>query len=134
MKLKPIINSLLENDLYKVNMQWVVLHQFNKDVCKWAFKCRNKDTKFTTDMVKEIKEQLDHKEPADGLQSETDEQRLGFSYVDLDILIRTGHGTDSLKQKVTAKFKANKFKTEIIQLPRPDARKLGLQDFVSNIA
>lgn len=60
MKLKPIINSLLENDLYKVNMQQVVLHQFNKDVCKWAFKCRNEDVKFTSEMVKEIKEQLDH--------------------------------------------------------------------------
>lgn len=60
MKLKPIINSLLENDLYKVNMQQVILHQFNKDVCKWAFKCRNKDVHFTAEMVNEIKEQLDH--------------------------------------------------------------------------
>lgn len=60
MKLKSIINSLLENDLYKVNMQQVILHQFNKDVCKWAFKCRNKDVKFTSEMVNEIKAQLDY--------------------------------------------------------------------------
>lgn len=60
MKLDPIITSLLETDQYKVNMQQVVLHQFNKDVVKWCFKCRNADVKFTPEMISEIKEQIAH--------------------------------------------------------------------------
>jgi nicotinate phosphoribosyltransferase len=51
MKLKPIITSLLETDQYKLNMQSVFLHQFNKDITKWAFKCRNTDVKFTPEMI-----------------------------------------------------------------------------------
>ena len=60
MKLKPIINSLLETDLYKFSMGQTIYHQFNKDVTKWAFKCRNKGVTFTSEMVQEIKEQIDH--------------------------------------------------------------------------
>ena len=60
MKLDPIITSLLETDQYKSNMQQVVLHQFNKDVVKWCFKCRNADVKFTPEMISEIKEQIAH--------------------------------------------------------------------------
>lgn len=80
-----------------------------------------------------LPEQLVHKEPADGLQPETDEERLGFSYADLDVLIRTGMGTDDLKQKAVAKFKANKFKTDIIRIPRPNVSTLWLEDFFSNV-
>lgn len=78
-----------------------------------------------------LPEKLVHKAPADGLQPETDEQRLGFSYADLDLLVRTGRGSADLKEKVLAKWRANKFKTEIIQLPRPDIRKLGLEDYAA---
>ena len=60
MKLKPIINSLLETDLYKFSMRQVISHQFNKDRTNWAFRCRNKNVRFTPEMVREIKEQLDH--------------------------------------------------------------------------
>lgn len=60
MKLKPIINSLLETDQYKINMQQVVFSQFNQDRTTWAFKCRNANVKFTPEMVNEIREQLDH--------------------------------------------------------------------------
>ena len=60
MKLKPIINSLLETDQYKVNMQQVVFSQFNQDRTTWAFKCRNANVKFTPEMITEIREQLDH--------------------------------------------------------------------------
>lgn len=60
MKLKPIIESLLETDQYKVNMQQVVLHQFNKDRVVWTFKCRNEGVKFTPEMIAEIREQVDH--------------------------------------------------------------------------
>lgn len=60
MELKPIITSLLETDQYKLNMQSVFLHQFNKDITKWVFKCRNTDIKFTPEMIQEIKDQIDY--------------------------------------------------------------------------
>ena len=59
MKLEPIITSLIETDLYKLNMWQVFLHQFNKDKTVWAFKCRNSDVKFTPEMVAEIRRQID---------------------------------------------------------------------------
>lgn len=60
MKLKPIITSLLETDQYKFNMGNVIFKKFNDYTTTWAFKCRNKDVKFTDEMVNEIKEQFDH--------------------------------------------------------------------------
>ena len=60
MKLKPIINSLLETDLYKFSMGQTIYHQFNKDMTTWAFKCRNKGVIFTPEMVQEIREQIAH--------------------------------------------------------------------------
>ena len=60
MRLSPIINSLLETDLYKFSMGACIFHQFNKDMTRWAFKCRNTDVRFTFDMIAEIQEQIDH--------------------------------------------------------------------------
>lgn len=60
MKLKPIINSLLETDLYKFSMGQAIFHQFNKDTTTWNFKCRNKGVWFTSEMLDEISEQLAH--------------------------------------------------------------------------
>ena len=60
MKLDPIITSLIETDLYKLNMWQVFLHQFNKDKTVWAFKCRNPGVKFTPEMVAEIRAQIDY--------------------------------------------------------------------------
>ena len=60
MKLDPIITSLIETDLYKLNMWQVFLHQFNKDKVVWAFKCRNPGVKFTPEMVAEIRKQIDY--------------------------------------------------------------------------
>ena len=58
MKLNPIINSLLETDLYKFSMGQAIYHQFPSYMTTWTFKCRNKDVFFTPAMVEEIKEQL----------------------------------------------------------------------------
>ena len=60
MKLKPIINSLLETDAYKLNMNAVCLEKFSTDRCKWAFRCRNDDVRFTEEMIEEICEQIHH--------------------------------------------------------------------------
>lgn len=58
MKLNPIINSLLETDLYKFSMGQAIYHQFPEYMTTWTFKCRNTDVKFTPEMVEEIKEQI----------------------------------------------------------------------------
>jgi len=55
-----IINSLIENDLYKFNMNDVICRKFNDYTTVWTFKCRNKNVKFTPEMVAEIRRQVDH--------------------------------------------------------------------------
>jgi nicotinate phosphoribosyltransferase len=59
MVLKPIITSHIETDAYKINMLQVVFSQFSNDRTTWAFKCRNKNVKFTPEMVAEIRKQID---------------------------------------------------------------------------
>lgn len=60
MKFKPIVESLLDTDLYKFNMDQVIFHK-HTDLCgQYFFKCRNKNVRFTPEMVEEIKEQVDH--------------------------------------------------------------------------
>ncbi len=58
MKLKPIIVSLLETDLYKFSMGQAIYHQFPGYKTTWTFKCRNTDVHFTDEMVEEIREQI----------------------------------------------------------------------------
>ena len=59
MKLKPIIKSLLETDSYKLSMGQAIFHQFPTYKTTWSFKCRNKNVKFTPEMLKEIEDQID---------------------------------------------------------------------------
>lgn len=58
MKLKQIITSLLETDLYKFSMGQAIYHQYPSYKTRWTFKCRNTDVKFTQEMVQEIKDQI----------------------------------------------------------------------------
>ncbi len=58
MKLKPIITSLLETDMYKFSMGQAIYHQFPHYKTTWAFACRNRDVKFSKEMVEEIREQI----------------------------------------------------------------------------
>ncbi|MBQ6270320.1 MAG: nicotinate phosphoribosyltransferase [Clostridiales bacterium] len=58
MKLHPIITSLLETDMYKFSMGQAIYHQFPSYKTTWTFRCRNKDVKFTEEMIQEIKDQL----------------------------------------------------------------------------
>lgn len=58
MKLKPIITSLLETDLYKFSMGQAIYHQFPSYKTTWTFKCRNAGVKFTEEMVQEIIDQI----------------------------------------------------------------------------
>lgn len=56
--MERIINSLLETDAYKFSMGQAIYHQFSDYKTTWSFKCRNKDVKFTSEMVEEIKNQI----------------------------------------------------------------------------
>ena len=60
------------------------------------------------------------KTPVDGLQAQSDEERLGFTYADLDKFIRFNEGSDEFKTLIRKKYKQNKFKLEIVQMPQPD--------------
>ena len=64
--------------------------------------------------------ELVDKTPVDGLQTQTDEERLGFTYADLDKFIRLNEGSDEFKALIRKKYKQNKFKLEIVQMPQPD--------------
>ena len=64
--------------------------------------------------------QLIDKTPVDGLQAQTDEERLGFTYADLDKFIRFNEGSDEFKALIRKKYLTNKFKLEIVQMPQPD--------------
>jgi NAD+ synthase len=63
-----------------------------------------------------IPENLLYKTPADGLQSETDEDRLGMKYSDVDKFIRYNIGSDVLKEKVIDRYLKNKFKLNMIHI------------------
>ena len=51
--MEQIINSLLENDMYKFSMGQAIYHQYSDYKTTWTFKCRNEGVKFTKEMVKE---------------------------------------------------------------------------------
>ncbi len=59
-RLKDIIRSLLETDLYKFSMGQAIYHQFPTYTTTWTFKCRNTDVHFTEEMVEEIRAQIRH--------------------------------------------------------------------------
>jgi len=76
----------------------------------------------TTEEVMEIGDDLGlpkelvHKTPVDGLQSKTDEDKLGFTYHEVNVLIREGeHGPNY--DKIIKMYRANKFKLDIVQIP-----------------
>lgn len=58
MQLGQIITSLLEIDLYKLSMGQAIYHQFPSYKTTWTFKCRNRDVRFTHEMVEEIRAQI----------------------------------------------------------------------------
>lgn len=64
------------------------------------------------------------KTPTDGLCGQTDEEKLGFSYKDLDNFIRNDIGTDEFKDKIRNLYNKNKFKLDIVQIPHPNFNNL----------
>ena len=70
-----------------------------------------------------------HKTPVDGLQSKTDEEKLGFTYQALDWYIREDIGSEGLKKVIDELYIKNKFKTDMVCIPGPSFLNLG--NFVS---
>lgn len=62
---------------------------------------------------------LTHKTPIDGLQPLSDEDKLGFTYAQLDKFIRENEGTDEFKQLIVKKYLSGKFKLDIVRIPQP---------------
>ena len=60
MRLEPIVQSLLDTDLYKFNMDQVIFHKHTDLMGEYHFKCRSKGIVFTPEIVEEINAQIDH--------------------------------------------------------------------------
>ncbi|PHV10501.1 nicotinate phosphoribosyltransferase [Chitinimonas sp. BJB300] len=56
----PVIQSLLDTDLYKFTMMQTILHQHPTAQAEYAFKCRNKPDLPLAKLREEIEAQLDH--------------------------------------------------------------------------
>ena len=52
--MNQIINSLLETDMYKFSMGQAIYHKFSGYNTTWSFACRNKNVRFSEEMVDEI--------------------------------------------------------------------------------
>lgn len=59
MQVNGIVKSLLDTDLYKINMLCVYFNRFPNKIGRFEFKCRNKDVRFTSAMLKRINDELD---------------------------------------------------------------------------
>lgn len=70
------------------------------------------------------------KTPVDGLQPLSDEEKLGFTYGDLDKFIRLNEGDDEFKDKIRSIYNKNKFKLEIVCMPQPV---LNLPNYVTGL-
>ncbi len=55
----PIINSLLDTDLYKFTMMQTALHQFSTTSVEYSFKCRN-NAEWTDEILQKIIKEVDH--------------------------------------------------------------------------
>lgn len=60
---------------------------------------------------------LVHKTPSDGLCGKSDEDNLGFTYAEINKIIRTGEKTEHFDE-IVKRYNSNRFKLEMINLPR----------------
>ena len=68
-----------------------------------------------------LPEVLIDKVPSDGLCGQTDEEKLGFTYAELDRYIRTGEIDDPVsKERIDYLHKINKFKLELMPAFKPE--------------
>lgn len=77
-----------------------------------------------------LPERLVCKKPGDGLQPLGDEDRLGFTYAEMDAFIRMNEGDEGLKARILDRYRKNKFKTDIVDIPGP---KFDYPNFVAEL-
>lgn len=94
----------------------VLFGKFDYELSDDGVACKNyKERSYSERLI-----ELVDKTPVDGLQAQSDEERLGFTYADLDKFIRLDEGSVEFKEMIRKKYKQNKFKLEIVQMPQPD--------------
>jgi len=59
---------------------------------------------------------LVHKTPSDGMSGKSDEERIGFTYDELDDYLLTGSATDEVEEKIKRLYKMNKHKTSMMPM------------------
>ena len=94
----------------------ILFGKFDYELTDKGVACKNYEKRSYSNRFIE----LIYKTPVDGLQAQTDEERLGFTYADLDKFIRLNEGSDKFKDMIRKKYQQNKFKLEIVQMPQPD--------------
>lgn len=55
----PVINSCIDNDLYKFTMQQTVFHRFNDTIVEYHFRCRSENVDLVKDIAR-LEEEIDH--------------------------------------------------------------------------
>ncbi len=58
--MRPVIDSLLDTDLYKFTMWQAMLHRHPATQAQYSFVCRNRPERPLAELVDEVNEQLDH--------------------------------------------------------------------------
>lgn len=64
---------------------------------------------------------LVHKTPSDGLCGKSDEDNLGFTYAEINKIIRTGEKTEHFDE-IVKRYNSNRFKLEMIRIPHFDPK------------
>jgi len=67
-----------------------------------------------------LPDEIVEKTPVDGLQPQTDEERLGLKYSDIDRYIRFGLGEPEVVESILKKYNANRFKLKMVKIDGPE--------------
>ena len=82
---EPIIDSLLDSDLYKFSMQQAVFHQYPKAFVRYEFKCRNEGVKLgflASSLIEEVEAWQDIKLSATDARFLSDIPYFKDDYID----------------------------------------------------
>lgn len=66
-----------------------------------------------------LPDELTFKTPSDGLCGKTDEDNLGFTYADIDAMLRWFEIDKEVHKKIYEKWEKNTFKGDIVRVPGP---------------
>lgn len=83
--MKPIIDSILQTDLYKLTMQQAVFHQYPNSIAKYKFKCRNENIKLGF-LKDQVREQIDLMATVLCSPDEADYLRINLSFLSGDYI------------------------------------------------